>query len=296
MKKTLLSALVLLAALVAQAQTKIAPKLEKGMKMTYVETFTADAGGAAIKGNSESQYVVTDVTPTGAVIEATNSNITIDGDKSNPMVGILSIAQKMMEGLPVRMATDADGRVVKLLNFADLKDKSMKTVNAMLDKLYAETPNLAQMMPREALTEQIGSKLTEEEILANYQNGNDVLSLNGKTLQNGATEKYEKEGMKMKRMYFVNGKNVTTNGSMNMSKDELKAMIIEKVEKLVPDQAELIKQNIDQVMATGMIKFESKETATYELQDDGWVKSIKSESTNEAMGQQMKTTTTVTIK
>jgi polyphosphate kinase len=97
-------------------------------------------------------------------------------------------------------------------------------------------------------------------------------------------------------MYFVNGKNVTTNGSMNMSKDELKAMIIEKVEKLVPDQAELIKQNIDQVMATGMIKFESKETATYELQDDGWVKSIKSESTNEAMGQQTKTTATVTIK
>ena len=49
-------------------------------------------------------------------------------------------------------------------------------------------------------------------------------------------------------------------------------------------------------MATGMIKFESKETATYELQDDGWVKSIKSETTNEALGQQTKTTATVTIK
>ncbi len=294
MKKTLLSALVLLAALVAQAQTKIAPKLEKGMKMTYVETFTADAGGAAIKGNSESQYVVTDVTPTGAVIEATNSNITIDGDKSNPMVGILSIAQKMMEGLPVRMATDADGRVVKLLNFADLKDKSMKTVNAMLDKLYAETPNLAQMMPREALTEQIGSKLTEEEILANYQNGNDVLSLNGKTLQNGATEKYEKEGMKMKRMFFVSGKSIVINASLDMTKDELKQAIIEQVTKEAPEQAEMIKQNIDMLM--GQMTFDMKEKSTYQLQDNGWVKSITTETSQEMMGQSSKTRHTITLK
>lgn len=294
MKKTLFSALVLLAALVAQAQTKIAPKLEKGMKMTYVETFTADAGGAAIKGNSESQYVVTDVTPTGAVIEATNSNITIDGDKSNPMVGILSIAQKMMEGLPVRMATDADGRVVKLLNFADLKDKSMKTVNAMLDKLYAETPNLAQMMPREALTEQIGSKLTEEEILANYQNGNDVLSLNGKTLQNGATEKYEKEGMKMKRMFFVSGKSIVVNASLDMTKDELKQAIIDQVTKEAPEQAEMIKQNIDMLM--GQMTFDMKEKSTYQLQDNGWVKSITTETSQEMMGQSSKTRHTITLK
>ena len=294
MKKTLLSALVLLAALVAQAQTKIAPKLEKGMKMTYVETFTADAGGAAIKGNSESQYVVTDVTPTGAVIEATNSNFTIDGDKSNPMVGILSIAQKMMEGLPVRMATDADGRVVKLLNFADLKDKSMKTVNAMLDKLYAETPNLAQMMPREALTEQIGSKLTEEEILANYQNGNDVLSLNGKTLQNGATEKYEKEGMKMKRMFFVSGKSIVVNASLDMTKDELKQAIIDQVTKEAPEQAEMIKQNIDMLM--GQMTFDMKEKSTYQLQDNGWVKSITTETSQEMMGQSSKTRHTITLK
>lgn len=294
MKKTLFSALVLLAALVAQAQTKIAPKLEKGMKMTYVETFTADAGGAAIKGNSESQYVVTDVTPTGAVIEATNSSITIDGDKSNPMVGILSIAQKMMEGLPVRMATDADGRVVKLLNFAELKDKSMKTVNAMLDKLYAETPNLAQMMPREALTEQISSKLTEEEILANYQNGNDVLSLNGKTLQNGATEKYEKEGMKMKRMFFVSGKSIVVNASLDMTKDELKQAIIDQVTKEAPEQAEMIKQNIDMLM--GQMTFDMKEKSTYQLQDNGWVKSITTETSQEMMGQSSKTRHTITLK
>jgi hypothetical protein len=156
---------------------------------------------------------------------------------------------------------------------------------------------LAQAMSKDAMKQQILESTTEENLLKTMQNMTSPLALNGKTIMTGSQEEYKNEqGMKMKRMYFVNGKNVTTNGSMNMSKDELKAMIIEKVEKLVPDQAELIKQNIDQVMATGMIKFESKETATYELQDDGWVKSIKSESTNEAMGQQTKTTATVTIK
>jgi len=68
------------------------------------------------------------------------------------------------------------------------------------------------------------------------------------------------------------------------------------VEKSLPDQADMIKQNIDQLMNSGMLKMEMKETASYELQPDGWVKSIKAESTHDAMGQKMKTTTTVTLK
>ena len=65
---------------------------------------------------------------------------------------------------------------------------------------------------------------------------------------------------------------------------------------MAPDQAEMIKKNIDAVMASGMIKIDMKGTATYELQDDGWVKTIKNEETQETMGQQAKTTATVTLK
>lgn len=50
----------------------------------------------------------------------------------------------------------------------------------------------------------------------------------------------------MKRMYFVNGRNVTVSGSANMSKEELKKLIIEQVEKMMPEQADMVKQNIDQ--------------------------------------------------
>jgi hypothetical protein len=88
----------------------------------------------------------------------------------------------------------------------------------------------------------------------------------------------------MKRMYFVNGKSIVTNGSANITKDELKAMIIEQVEKTMPAQAEIVKQNIDQLLSSGMLKVDIKETSTYEMGDDSWVKSVKTESNSEFVG------------
>jgi hypothetical protein len=45
-----------------------------------------------------------------------------------------------------------------------------------------------------------------------------------------------------------------------------------------------------------MAKIYSKETATYELQDDGWVKNILAEATYQMMGQNTKTVVRVEIK
>jgi len=64
---------------------------------------------------------------------------------------------------------------------------------------------------------------------------------------------------------------------------------------MAPEQADMIKQNIDAVIDSGMLKFDMSETATYELQDDGWVKSIKAENKNEAMGQKSVINTVVTL-
>ena len=81
-----------------------------------------------------------------------------------------------------------------------------------------------------------------------------------------------------------------------MTKDEMKEMLIQMVEKSAPDQAAMVKENIDQIMSSGMLKMDMKETVTYELQDDGWVKSIKGESTTETMGQKVVTVSTITLK
>ena len=76
----------------------------------------------------------------------------------------------------------------------------------------------------------------------------------------------------------------------------MKQTIIKQVEQTAPDQAQMIKDNIDQLMSTGMLKMDHKETATYELQDDGWVKSIIVDSTTETMGQTVVSKSIVTLK
>ena len=294
MKKIFILSMMLTVMMAAQAQLKVAPKMAKGTTKVYVsESTTAIPGQKDVHTTSETKFKNAD----GYTMEIVTTDVKSDATGDNLAAKLLSAAGNMMKGLSIRVTTNKDGQVKSIQNYGELKQKIDGLSNELVDQLFEQAPMLAQAMSKDAMKQQILESTTEENLLKTMQNMTSPLALNGKTITTGSQEEYKNEqGMKMKRMYFVNGKNVTTNGSMNMSKDELKAMIIEKVEKLVPDQAELIKQNIDQVMATGMIKFESKETATYELQDDGWVKSIKSESTNEAMGQQTKTTATVTIK
>ena len=79
-----------------------------------------------------------------------------------------------------------------------------------------------------------------------------------------------------------------------MQKDDLKKLIIKQVEEQAPEQAEMVKQNIDLVM--GQMKFEMSEKSTYQMQDNGWVKSVKNEVNQNMMGQVMKATETITLK
>lgn len=298
MKKLFITSIVLMAALVAQAQMKIAPKLEKGFKAVYVEDGSINNGNAELKVTVETQYLVSDVTADGAVLEVTqlSSNVEpVGATAENPMAQIVGISQKVLDGVTMKIATDADGQPVKILNIDEVQDLGKKVIGATIDQLYAKMPQLAQMAPKEALTAQFGDKLSAEGILDGLKNSIDVMTLNGKTVSNGATEEYTNEdGIKMKRMYFVTGKNVICNSSLNMTKDELKALIIAEVEKEAPEQAKMIKDNIDMIM--GQVKFEMNEKGTYEFQENGWPKSIKTEKKQDMMGQSMNSKSVITLK
>ena len=166
----------------------------------------------------------------------------------------------------------------------------------LIDKLLKSVPQLAQM-PIEMLKQQIMENTTEENLLKTFEGGSCPLALNGKTITTGAQDEYvSNQGLKMKRMYFVNGQKVTTNSTLNMSKDDMKQLIIAQIEKIAPEQAEMVKQNIEQVMASGMVKIDMKETSSYDVQADGWVKSITAETTNESMGQTITIKTNVALK
>ena len=290
MKKLILTSAVLLVALMAQAQTKIAAKLTNGFKAVYTQELTVEAAGTSFNVVTEEEYAVSDVTPTGAVITVTTTKVASDA-KEVP-AQLMLIPMKAMEGSSVRLATDTDGKVQKVLNADEMKEKMLAMITKMIDNFMAEYTEVAQMLPKESLIEQLSNRVSEEMILESMKSG--VLALNGKQLSNGATETEVKNGMKLKRMYFVMGKTVVANATIDMTKDEMKAAIIKEVEESAPDQAQMVKENIDALM--GQMKMDLTEKTTYTLSDtNGWVTSIKTEANQDIMGQQTKQTSVIKL-
>ena len=298
MKKLFFLSVMLTAAMAASAQMKIAPKMQKGLSKVYnVVATTNIPGQKEVNITTDMKYTVTEASANGYVVDVLTTTFTSDATSDNIAGQLLSGAAELLKGLNVRVATNKDGRAEKIVNYAELRPKMDDMCDKLIEKMYQAIPQMSQLVPKEPLRQQMMESLTEEKLLKSMQNATSVMTLNGKTVMTGAQEEYVNEqGMKMKRLYFVNGKNIVTNSSMNMSKDELKALLIAQVEKLAPAQADLIKQNIDTVIESGMLKMDMKETATYDLLDDGWVKSVTVDTTTDTMGQTAKSHTVITCK
>ncbi len=298
MKKLFFLSVMLTAAMAASAQLKIAPKMQKGLTKVYnVVATTNIPGQKEVNITTDMKYTVTEANADGYVVDVLTTTFTSDATSDNIAGQLLSGAAELLKGLNVRVATNNDGRAEKIVNYAELRPRMDDMCDKLIEKMYQAIPQMSQLVPKEPLRQQMMENLTEEKLLKSMQNATSVMTLNGKTVMTGAQEEYVNEqGMKMKRLYFVNGKNIVTNSSMNMSKDELKALIIAQVEKLAPAQADMIKQNIDTVIESGMLKMDMKETATYDLLDDGWVKSVTVDTTTDTMGQTAKSHTVITCK
>ena len=67
-------------------------------------------------------------------------------------------------------------------------------------------------------------------------------------------------------------------------------MIIEQVKQMMPEQAEMVEQSIDQLMASGMLKMEMNMTHNYEFLPNGWAKTITGEMKQNTMGQVIEST------
>lgn len=296
MKKVMMVSVMLMAAVAANAQMKVAPKMELGVERTYttVNKVAVPTQGDVIM-TLEQKYTVGRQTADGFVMDVVTTDVKTEAADNNIAGKLIAATGELMSGLNIQVATDKDGKVVKINNYADVKPELDKRTDKLVESMAA-VPELSAI-PKDALKNQIKENLTEEKLLATMKESTSILALNGKTVMTGAQDEYTNDdGLKLKRMYFVNGKTITANGTLSMSKEDMKALIIQQVEKAAPEQADMIKQNIDQLIDSGMLKMDVKETATYELGDDGWVKSLKSEATQEAMGQKTVSTTTVTLK
>lgn len=298
MKKLFLVSMMLTMVMAAQAQLKVAPQMQKGDQKNYEVTIVTDIPGqGSFTINEEMAYSVTDATATGYMVKMETTKMTSDVKAENIAGQIVAAAQEVMINIPLLIATDQAGKPLGINNYAEISKKIDTQSDVLIEKMFKAIPQLSTALPKNALKQQILTSLSEEALLKTIQWSVNPMALNGKTIMTGAQEEYiNDQGIKMKRMYFVNGRNVTVSGSANMSKEELKKLIIEQVEKMMPEQAEMVKQNIDQLIESGMLKLDMKETGSYEYQEDGWVKTIKSENVTENMGQKVTVNTTVTLK
>lgn len=287
MKKLLVMSVIMALAVAAQAQ-KISPKMQKGMEKVYTTTATTNAPSQkSVKMTYDTKYTVTDATADGYVVDVVITNFSSDAAANDIAGQMVNATVETMKDVKVSVQTDKDGQAQKIKNYAEVKQQVDTAIDVLVDKLFSLAPQLAQMMKKEGMKQQIQENFSEETLMKGLKESVNVMMLNGRTPMTGAQEEYVSErNMKMKRMYFVSDKNIVTNASADMSKDELKAMIIAEVEKSMPEQADMVKQNIDQLISSGMLKMDMKETATFMLEDDNWVQSIHGEMTLDAMGQQ----------
>ena len=100
----------------------------------------------------------------------------------------------------------------------------------------------------------------------------------------------------LKRTWLVNGKKIYASAKSDMNKEELKAYLLSQVEKIAPQQAKMIKDNIDMVLSSGLIKIDVTENSSFELADDLWIKSMETTINNEMMGQKTSTHTVIQQK
>ena len=285
---------LLLVALMASSQTKVVPKMKKGLKKTY-------ASEAVIKNAAQKSPVtittlttfeVTDATTDGYVLDAQITDVKNDADQSDMQGRIMSMSTEMLKGIHTIYATDKEGKVTKILNFNEIKEKTLASIDNLLAAAPLPDSEEAKTMMekvketvKETVREELTSKLTEEMLVESLQANTSPLALNGKTIATGTEEEFKNNmGLKMKRIYTVKDKsNIQSSAVMNMSTEEMKELIYNLMAKLMPGMTDEIRKGMDSMI--GSIKMEAKEETTYTLKDDGWVETITSEVSSSTMGQ-----------
>ena len=290
MKRFFLLSTLLLATLMICAQTKIAPKMKKGMKKVYVTEATIGVPSKqSTKITTETVYEVVDATNDGYVLDVYVTDVKSDAKDAESRV--YSLATEMLKDVHTQYATNKDGKVTKILN----AEEGKKRINEMLDKVLADVP-LPASTTLTNLKKQLTGNVNEASLLESVQISTSPLTLNGKTISTGTEEEYNTEqGIKMKRTYSVKDKsNIQTNAKINMNTDDMKKMVMGLVEKIVPNQSENLLDMIGPMINN--LKIDAAENSTYTFQKDGWIKNITSEMNYSMMGASFKINTKVSLK
>ena len=297
MKKVFLLSIGLMMAVAIFAQSiKVTPALKKGMNKTYVNTTAITTMDQTINVVSEQRFSITKETPQGYEMLMENTNFSSDVKEDNLASRLLTIGTEIMKDTKVQVSLDKEGKLLDIINYEEVKKKCVATGERMVDELMKAAPEISQVLTKEALMEQVTSTLTQENLIMSLTGNTNPLALFGRTIVNGMQDKYNNNMVDLKRTWLVNGKKIFASAKSDMNKEELKAYILSQVEKIAPQQADMIKENIDMVLSSGLIKIDVTENANYELADDLWIKSMETTIDNEMMGQKSSSRTKIQLK
>jgi len=295
MKKVFVITIGLLMAVSTFGQSiKVTPALKKGMVKTYIKTTSTTAAGQTVNITSEQTYTVTKETSDGYELTLVTSNLKSDGNNENLVSRIALLGEEMMKDSKIQLRLDKEGKVLSIINYDEVKAKSVATAKQLIDELFGLAPEIAQLMKKEQMEEQITGELTPELLTKSMTLSSSPLSLFGRTIVSGMEEKYNNNMVNLKRIWLVTGKRLGASAKTDMSREELKDYVLKQVEKVAPQQADMIKDNIDTVLESGLIKLDVNEKSSYELADDFWVKSMETTVENDMMGQ--KSTSSVKLQ
>lgn len=311
MKKYLLSAVILLAALTVQAQksVKITPTLKVGMQKTYITRGEATtSGSAAADITGELVYKVDGKTANGYQISVVSKSTNIDANQVMQSLTTPDLMQ-MLNSIRVELLTDKKGAVTAIGNAEEVLGKCMAVMDSMFNATIAKSAELKNN-PEAAATMQksmgiMKEMFTENYLLESYAQTPGITMLNGKTITDGMVE----EGtfspfFKTRTTYSLqnDGKTIVqvTEGDIDMESMKtymsrmLSAMLPESVTKEAdPEQLTSV---IDNMISNGSMKMDMKRTATYDIASDGWVKKMVMEMSMNMPGQSTKGRQEVVLK
>lgn len=311
MKKYLLSAVILLAALTVQAQksVKITPTLKVGMQKTYITRGEATtSGSAAADITGELNCKVDGKTADGYQISMVSKSTNIDANQIMQSLTTPDLMQ-MLNSIRVELLTDKNGAVTAIGNAEEVLRKCMAVMDSMFNATIGKSAELKNNPEAAATMEKsIGimkGMFTENYLLESYAQTPGITMLNGKTITDGMVE----EGtfspfFKTRTTYSLqnDGKTIVqvTEGDIDMESMKtymsriLSAMLPESVTKEAdPEQLTSV---IDNMISNGSIKMDMKRTATYDIASDGWVKKMVMEMSMNMPGQSTKGRQEVVLK
>lgn len=269
------------------AQVQVNPQLVDGGKMIYTSRTTITRGDSIQVYTHKTIYAVSNVTTQGAVITVLQQESDPKGD---------------LNEIPVSFSTDSQGRLLCVLNADEIKEKVKEYTQRGLQ--HYEDENIKCVVEEE--TEKL---YTAENVLMQHKSYG-VLALNGMTVSDGMIDCFFYNGLKLKRTYSVMGKTITTKITLDMTREEIKNHLRKQLENSMPYIGEMFEQASKEVPVEELkvIKKECEEkiedtlekaipmidmTSVYELDDDGWVKSIHTESIGMDKGKERHTTTLI---